>query len=150
MIVITINVNFSYERFLKNRINPIGSKIINIGIMDHPKNFEKLLIPVMNENPGELLINCSPEFTSELFCGVKNKSAVIKTRLNIDEPGSISSLWIAIGVITIKNKKPAIKYFIIDYLSFLNLKINTSNIPKNKNIPSGRIIVANPVITNDR
>ena len=62
---ITIIVILLYDKFLINKMKPMGAVIINIGIITHPRYFGKFSNPVKTEilEPG--FVSCSFNPVSE-------------------------------------------------------------------------------------
>ena len=64
-IAITIIVILLYDKFLINKMKPMGAVIINIGIITHPRYFGKFSNPVKTEIPGPGVVSCSFNTVSE-------------------------------------------------------------------------------------
>ena len=138
-----------HERFFKNKINPIGAVIINIGMSDAARYFTKYSIPVIADIFDVVTKRLSEAIrvsSSDVWKYCANESIILE---NTDVPGFVSSLYNANGSNTIKNIVITDRYFGNLNFSFLNLKINKNDIAKNRKKPSGRMSVEIPANKND-
>ena len=138
-----------HERFFKKKIIPIGAVIINIGMSDAPRYFTKYSIPVIADI-FDVVTKRLSEVTwvssSDVWKYCVDEPIILE---NTDVPGFVSSVYNTNGNNTIKNIVITDRYFGNLNFSFLNLKINKTDIAKNRKKPSGRMSVEIPANKND-